>query len=50
MLYSMDIHELCVLSPSIMSNGSPSGSSVHGDSPAKNNGVRCHIFLQDSYT
>ena len=25
---------------------SPSGSSVHGDSPGKNTGVGCHAFLQ----
>ena len=25
---------------------SPPGSSVHGDSPAKNTGVGCHAFLQ----
>ena len=25
---------------------SPSGSSVHGDSPDKNTGVRCHALLQ----
>ena len=25
---------------------SPSGSSVHGDSPGKNTGVDCHAFLQ----
>ena len=25
---------------------SPSGSSVHGDSPAKNTGVGCHALLQ----
>ena len=25
---------------------SPPGSSVHGDSPAKNTGVGCHTFLQ----
>ena len=25
---------------------SPSGYSVHGDSPGKNNGVDCHALLQ----
>ena len=25
---------------------SPPGSSVHGDSPGKNNGVGCHALLQ----
>ena len=25
---------------------SPPGSSVHGDSPGKNNGVGCHVLLQ----
>ena len=25
---------------------SPPGSSVHGDSPAKNTGVGCHFLLQ----
>ena len=25
---------------------SPSGSSVHGDSPGKNTGVGCHVLLQ----
>ena len=25
---------------------SPPGSSVHGDSPGKNTGVGCHVFLQ----
>ena len=25
---------------------SPPGSSVHGDSPSKNNGVGCHALLQ----
>ena len=27
-------------------NCSPSGSSVHGDSPGKNTGVGCHALLQ----
>ena len=27
---------------------SPSGSSVHGDSPGKNTEVGCHAFLQGS--
>ena len=27
-------------------NWSPPGSSVHGDSPAKNTGVGCHALLQ----
>ena len=26
---------------------SPPGSSVHGDSPGKNNGVGCHALLKD---
>ena len=26
-------------------DGSPPGSSVHGDSPDKNTGVRCHVLL-----
>ena len=37
----------CVLSRSVVSNScSPPGSSVHGDSPAKNTGVGCHALLQ----
>ena len=27
-------------------DGSPLGSSVHGDSPGKNTGVACHFLLQ----
>ena len=27
-------------------DGSPPGSSVHGDSPGKNSGVGCHALLQ----
>ena len=27
-------------------DGSPPGSSVHGDSPGKNTGVGCHALLQ----
>ena len=27
-------------------DGSPTGSSVHGDSPGKNTGVGCHALLQ----
>ena len=29
---------------------SPPGSSVHGDSPAKNTGVGCHAFLQGIFS
>ena len=42
----------CVLSRSVVSNScspmdcSPPGSSVHGDSPGKNNGVGSHVLLQ----
>ena len=28
---------------------SPSGSSVHGDSPAKNTGVGCHVLLPETF-
>ena len=35
-----------VLSRSIVSDCSPPGSSVHGDSPSKNTGVGCHALLQ----
>ena len=41
-----------VLSHSVVSDscdpmdGSPPGSSVHGDSPGKNTGVGCHALLQ----
>ena len=40
-----------VLTHSVASNScdpmdySPPGSSVHGDSPGKNTGVGCHLFL-----
>ena len=27
----------------------PPGSSVHGDSPGKNNGVVCHVLLQGTF-
>ena len=27
-------------------DGSPPGSSVHGDSPGKHTGVRCHALIQ----
>ena len=30
-------------------NCSPSSSSVHGDSPGKNTGVGCHVFLQEIF-
>ena len=46
MLYSMDIHELCMLSPSVMSDCSPPGSSVCGDSPGQDIGVGGHFLLQ----
>ena len=36
----------CVLGCSVVSDCSLPGSSVHGDSPGKNNGVGCHAFLQ----
>ena len=35
-----------VLSCSVPAFARPPGSSVHGDSPGKNNGVGCHAFLQ----
>ena len=28
---------------------SPPGSSVHGDSPSKNNGVGCHALIQGTF-
>ena len=28
-------------------DGSPPGSSVHGDSPGENTGVGCHALLQE---
>ena len=54
-LYLLDINSLwdivCLvaqLCPSLCDpvDCSPSGSSVHGDSPGKNSGVGCHAFLQ----
>ena len=27
----------------------PPGSSVHGDSPGKNTGMGCHVFLQEVF-
>ena len=29
-----------------LTDSSPPGSSVHGDSPGKNTGVGCHVLLQ----
>ena len=47
---------LCaVFSPSVMSDSlgpmdcNPPGSSVHGDSPGKNTGVRYHALLQGTF-
>ena len=42
---------LCLVAQSCLTlcdsmDGSPPGSSVHGDSPGKHTGVGCHAFLQ----
>ena len=37
---------LCCLSRSVMSDSATPGASVHGNSPGKNIGVRCHALLQ----
>ncbi|CAI9163170.1 unnamed protein product [Rangifer tarandus platyrhynchus] len=40
---------MCVLSRSVMSDCSPPGSSVHGDSPGKNTGVGSLTLLQEIF-
>ena len=39
------VTQLCLTLCDFM-DGSPPGSSVHGDSPGKNTGVGCHALLQ----
>ena len=46
----IDIHKLLYMYPTLCNpmNGSPPGSSAHGDSPGKNTWVRCHALLSGS--
>ena len=44
----MLVSQLC-LTVCYPMDGSPPGSSVHGDSPGKNTGVGCHALLQGNF-
>ena len=46
--FSFETHVLCLIAHVWLCNSmvcSPPGSLVHGDSPGKNTGVRCHVLL-----